>query len=95
MKAKLLQRNEVFVDQDLWAEIVVWVVPTPVRGSEHDYKYRFALIDKDRCVLRYDNEAGKGDHKHLGEVEVPYVFRTLEQMQDDFWIDVEDYRRRR
>ena len=95
MKAKLLQRNEVFVDQDLWAEIVVWVVPTSVRGSEHEYKYRFALIDKDRCVLRYDNEAGKGDHKHLSEVEVPYVFRTLEQMQDDFWIDVEEYRRRR
>jgi len=95
MKARLLQRNEVFVDQDLWAEIVVWVVPTSVRGSEHEYKYRFALIDKDRCVLRYDNEAGKGDHKHLSEVEVPYVFRTLEQMQDDFWIDVEEYRRRR
>jgi hypothetical protein len=95
MKATLLQRTEVFVDQDLWAEIVVWVVPTSVRGSEHEYKYRFALIDKDRCVLRYDNEAGKGDHKHIGEVEVPYVFRTLEQMQDDFWIDVEDYRRRR
>ena len=95
MKARLLQRNEVFVDQDLWAEIAVWVVPTSVRGSEHEYKYRFALIDKDRCVLRYDNEAGKGDHKHLSEVEVPYVFRTLEQMQDDFWIDVEEYRRRR
>ena len=95
MKARLLQRNEVFVDQDLWAEIVVWVVPTSVRGSEHEYKYRFALIDKDRCVLRYDNEAGKGDHKHIGDVEVPYDFRTLDQMQDDFWTDVELYRRRR
>jgi hypothetical protein len=93
MKARLLQRNEVLVDQDMWAEIVVWVVPIPVRGSEHEYKYRFALIDKEKCVLRYDNEAGKGDHKHIGEVEVPYVFWTMERLQDDFWADVERYQR--
>jgi hypothetical protein len=29
------------------------------------------------CVLRYDNEAGKGDHKHIGTVETAYVFESL------------------
>ena len=38
--------------------------------------------------MRYDNEAGKGDHKHLGEQEVPYGFTTLDQLVDDFWADV-------
>lgn len=38
MKATLLQRNEVLIDEDLWAEIVVWAVPIPVRGSAHAYK---------------------------------------------------------
>ncbi|WP_425523050.1 toxin-antitoxin system TumE family protein [Xanthomonas citri] len=40
------------------------------------------------CVLRYDNEAGKGDHKHVGAVERPYNFTTLDQLTDDFWADV-------
>jgi hypothetical protein len=26
-----------------------------------------AYIANQRCVLRFDNEAGKGDHKHLDE----------------------------
>lgn len=39
-------------------------------------------------MLRYDNEAGKGDHKHLGEREVPYTFTTLDQLVDDFLADV-------
>jgi hypothetical protein len=93
MKARLLQRNKVLVGHDLWVQIVVWVVPVSVRGSAHEYKYSFALIDKDRCVLRYDNEAGKGDHKHIGEEEVPYVFWTMDRLQDDFWTDVERYQR--
>jgi hypothetical protein len=37
-----------------------------VRGSRHQYKYRLVLVVNDDCVLRYDNEAGKGDHKHVG-----------------------------
>jgi hypothetical protein len=39
-------------------------------------------------LLRYDNETGKGDHKHLGEKEIPYVFTTPERLLDDFWNDV-------
>lgn len=59
-----------------------------MRGSEHSFKYRLACIVDDVCLLRYDNEAGKGDHKHLGAREVPYVFTTLDQLVEDFWADV-------
>jgi hypothetical protein len=45
-----------------------------------------------RCVLRYDNEAGKGDHKHVGEDEIPYVFTTPEALLDDFWNEVDNWR---
>jgi hypothetical protein len=95
MRANLLARNEVLVGDELWAAIVIWQVPAPVRGSHHRYKYRIALIDHDQCVLRYDNEAGKGDHKHLGEEEFPYVFTTLDKLVDDFWDDVAAYSRGR
>ena len=37
------------------------------------------------AALRYDNEAGKGDHKPLGAREVPYRFTRLDQRVDDFW----------
>lgn len=68
--------------------MIIWSVPRPPAGSRHGYKYRLACIVDEVCVLRYDNEAGKGDHKHLGEREVPYTFTTLDQLVDDFLADV-------
>ncbi len=41
------------------------------------------------CLVRYDNERGKGDHRHYGEREEPYSFRSLEQLIEDFIADVE------
>ena len=38
-----------------------------MRGSTHDYKYALAYVVAGQCVIRYDNEAGKGDHKHFGD----------------------------
>ena len=36
----------------------------------------------------YDNERGKGDHRHFEGVETDYVFRGVEQLMADFWSDV-------
>jgi len=60
-----------------------------VPGSTHLLKYSLALIVRGVCVLRYDNEAGKGDHKHIGELEVPYRFTTPAALIADFWRDVD------
>jgi len=62
----------------------VWRVPSPVSGSTHGFKYRLALVVNGCCALRYDNEAGKGDHKHMGEREVPFVFTPPQALLDDF-----------
>jgi hypothetical protein len=45
------------------------------------------------CVLRYDNEAGKGDHFHRGEADASYLFTSLEQLLADFWTAVDDWRK--
>ena len=72
MRAALLFRERVEIAADrAFAELVVWAVPRPVRGNVHAFKYRLALVVDGMCVLRYDNEAGKGDHKHLGGVGDP------------------------
>ena len=79
----------------IFVEIVIWRLPRSARGSAHPLKYRLALVVDGVCVLRYDNEAGKGDHRHLGDIETAYAFSSYEQLMSDFWTDVEVWRRRR
>jgi len=45
-------------------------------------------------VVRYDNEAGKGDHRHAGRREPDYGFTSLRRLQDDFWADVARWKER-
>lgn len=69
-------------------EIVIWRVPQPVPPSEHPYKYRLVYVVDGKRVVGYDNERGKGDHKHLGLREEPYRFVSPGQLMDDFMRDV-------
>jgi hypothetical protein len=93
MKAELLIDERHVLDAWTFVEIVVWRLDRPVRGSIHKYKYRLALVADSVCVLRYDNEAGKGDHRHIGGVEKHYKFVDPEILLADFWNDVEAWRR--
>ena len=70
-------------------EMVVWQVPQPVPPSEHSFKYRLVFIRENKRVVGYDNERGKGDHKHLGTLEVRYKFVDIETLMADFLRDVE------
>jgi hypothetical protein len=91
-KAELLIRQRIGLGATAFAEIVVWRVPKPVRGSNHDIKYRLALVVDRVCVLRYDNEAGKGDHRHVRDSERPYQFIDVDTLLEDFWRDVDKWR---
>ena len=57
------------------------------------YKYRLAYVVDEVCMLRFDNESGKGDHKHLNEIEVPNDFTDLDTLQADFWAEVNSRRK--
>jgi hypothetical protein len=72
--------------------LVIWQVPKSVSGSRHGYKYRLAYVVSGVCRVRYDNERGKGDHRHRDGVESSYAFRSLEQLLADFWQDVKERR---
>ena len=56
--------------------------------SPHGYKYRLAYVVRGECVLRYDNETGKGDHRHFNAKESAYVFTTPDQLIADFQRDI-------
>jgi len=95
MKAGLLYDERHVLAEDAFVEIVIWRVPQALRGSVHHYKYRLALVAEGECVLRYDNEAGKGDHRHVGRKEMPYTFAGSDKLLADFWTDVGLWRRKR
>ena len=84
MKVAQLVRTRIIYSEIAFAELVLWRVSPPVSGSAHPFKYRLAYVVRGVCVLRYDNEAGKGDHRHYDEEEQPYRFTTPERLLADF-----------
>jgi hypothetical protein len=62
----------------------LWRVPSPVPPATHRFKYAlFFGRPGERWVL-FDNERGKGDHKHIMEVESSYEFTTPEKLIEEF-----------
>jgi len=92
MEPKLLLSERRVLAEEAFVEMVVWSLPSPLSGSRHRFKYRLALVVKGNCVLRFDNEAGKGDHQHTGGEETPYVFISPEALLHDFWSEVDRWR---
>jgi len=88
MKAVALIQRRVVLATDAFVDLVVWHVPTPVSPSGHHFKYRLAYVVAGQCVLRYDNEQGKGDHRPVGSAESSYVFSTPKQLMADFNADI-------
>ena len=84
----IIQVKEVHGDGSI-LQMVVWELARPVPPCTHTYKYRLYYGAAGLCRVRYDNERGKGDHRHLGATEAPYAFTTLARLLTDFQHDVE------
>lgn len=92
MKADLLLHQRIDYDDGAIVEMVLWRVPQPVLPSIHGLKYSLFYGRPGIREVGYDNERGKGDHRHFQGNEAPYVFRTVEQLMVDFWADVTSLR---
>jgi hypothetical protein len=91
MDAELLLKRRVAMAEGLFAEFVIWRVPRPLAGSSHSYKYRLALVADRICVLRFDNEAGKGDHIHRLSRQHDYHFVDVDTLLSDFHLETEKW----
>jgi hypothetical protein len=69
-------------------EMSIWIVPDSVPGSLHAFKYSLYYGHPGRRVVGYDNERGKGDHRHVGDREEFYRFSGIEALIADFLADV-------
>jgi hypothetical protein len=85
--ALILHRKRLYDDGAI-AEMKLWLVPRIVPGSRLTFKYRLYYGRLGKRSIGYDNEAGKGDHRHYGDHEEFYRFTTPEQLLADFLADV-------
>jgi hypothetical protein len=92
MRAQILLDERIKQNDGSFAELRVVLVPEAVRGSAHTFKYSLSLVVDGKCVLRFDNEAGKGDHYHREGVELPYRFTTMPALLNEFWKQVDQWR---
>jgi hypothetical protein len=89
MKAERLFRERIVYSDGAILEMTIWRVAQPVPPSKHFLKYSLFYGRPGERLVGYDNERGKGDHRHYGTREEEYVFVSVEQMLDDFRRDVE------
>jgi len=92
MKATCIFRDRMDYPDGAIIEMVIWQVPRPVPGSGHSLKYSLFYGYPGERVVGYDNERGKGDHRHLGNVEDTYLFTSVEALIADFLADVKRIR---
>ncbi len=83
-KAKLIIDSKVLMGRWI-VQRKVWLLPKPSAERPHGLKYSLFCGDSATCLVRYDNELGKGDHRHC---EDAYTFTTLDALLADFQSDV-------
>ncbi len=92
--AKLVYRSKMIYPDGAIREMVIWQLPRKSEERPHTLKYRLYYGDsKGNCLVRYDNETGKGDHRHIKDKEEPYNFTSVEQLVKDFQSDIDRFRK--
>jgi hypothetical protein len=83
----LLRDKKILADGSI-IEMVVWQLRRPSPHRPHGLKYRLYLGRGGKRLVLYDNETGKGDHRHFEGKEEPYRFVSLDRLLADFQRDV-------
>ena len=78
-------------DDGAIVELVIWQLPRATPDRPHALKYRLYFGRGGKCLVRYDNESGKGDHRHIRGKETPYRFVSLAKLRRDFESDMRKY----
>lgn len=83
----------IYEDKGLFAdggivEVIIWRLPAADTERLHGLKYSLFYGKEGQRIVGYDNERGKGDHRHFGNREEKYSFSTIDQMMRDFFADV-------
>ena len=91
MKATRIFYDKAVLPDGFIVEMVIWQLPTSSAERPHGLKYRLYFGRNGQRMVGYDNERGKGDHKHILDVEKSYKFTTAEKLVADFLYDIERF----
>jgi len=93
MAAKLLYREKYIYSDGAIREMVLWRLPLKTPDRPHGLKYRLYYgLGDGTCPVRFDNESGKSDHKHVGSREESYRFIDVETLVAEFLAEIEKVR---
>lgn len=91
-KAELIFRDKFIYSDGAIREMVIWKLPEADAERPHALKYSLYYGVPGSRLIGYDNEQGKGDHRHYGEFEETYPFSSVEQLMKDFEADINSLR---
>jgi hypothetical protein len=84
MKAKLVRHEKFIVRRRYIIEITVHEVPN-AKAYPDGLKWGLICVDQlTRKKVLMDNHHPKGPHLHIDNDELPYLFKDLDQLVDDF-----------
>ena len=92
MQATWLFHDKTSLPDGSIVEMSIWRLPGTDSERPHGLKYSLYFGRDGQRIVAYDNERGKGDHKHIGGRELRYRFVSAEQLVADFLADVEHAR---
>ena len=92
MKAARIFYDKALLPDGAVVEMTIWQLPRATLERPHGLKYSLFYGGQDDRIVGYDNESGKGDHKHIRDVQTRYKFVNVEAMVTDFLADVERIR---
>ena len=92
MKAEIITRFKDVAPDGGLIEMIVWRLPEPVPPCTHAFKYRLVYVVDGTRIMGFDNERGKGDHRHIGKHEQPYSFAGIDRLIEDFIAEVERWK---
>lgn len=87
MKAELIYHDKIIEKPNSIVEITVWSIPK-TSDKSHGYKYSLVFVKAGKRIVGYDNAEGKGDHRHYGDKEEPYEFKSIDKLFEDFYRDL-------
>jgi hypothetical protein len=88
-KAVLLFHDKAQYPDGAILEMTIWQIPERTAERPHGLKYSLYYGRGGERIIGYDNEAGKGDHRHYRTREEPYDFSRPQQLIADFLADVQ------
>jgi hypothetical protein len=95
MAARLRYQEKYIYSDGAIRKMDLWQLPRKTSDRPHGLKYRLYYgLGDGTCLVRFNNESGKGDHKHVGGQEESYRYIDVETFVADFLAEIEKARRK-